>query len=631
MSIDPRYNVGVAGVSMAALDSISDENTRVVLRSIVDGWNVRNGHTGNGDSSFVTRGELGSTQGARLIGGLSGNYQNPAEQNPRFNGSDINRIITGLQTSVLNSPLFRELGERIRLIDTSIIAEQTARIAAVQQVANDLVAEATTRLGFDNTHGSAINSLQSVTSTHATLISGLTTRVDGAESTIINLQSTTASQATSLTNLNTRVGTAESNITSLQTTTSGQATTLSSLNTRVGSAESNISTLNTTTSNQANSLSVLTTTVGNKAKVFYQATAPTSTSNYTLAVNDLWLDSDDGNRAYRWTGSSWAETSDTRIADVAAAVTYEATTRANADNAISSTMATQFTTVNGNISALQTAQTTITNNVASLSSSLTTLQATVGSNTSAIQSEATARVNADNDMYAKFSVKIDQNGYVSGFGLMSTANNSTPYSEFIVRADRFAIGSPSGPGINPVVPFIVTTTTDSHGNPPGVYMDMALIKYAGITTGYIADASVDTLRIAGNAVTQPVVVVANSYQTVSTNDSSSWTSVASITVDMGPDVVGTMSLLIQFSYLPVNSSGGSWQSNYRLVSAAGTTLFSGFSGVPNNAASGLAASFGLVSAVANYNTFYLQVRNEGDINGSSGVQDVRLMALGAKR
>ena len=141
--------------------------------------------------------------------------------------------------------------------------------------------------------------------------------------------------------------------------------------------------------------------------------------------------------------------------------------------------------------------------MAALSSTVTTLQATVGSNTTAIQTEATARVNADNDIYSKYSVKIDTNGYVTGFGLISTANNSTPYSEFTVRADRFAIGSPSGPGITPEVPFIVLTTTDSKGNPPGVYIDKAVIKNADIGTALIDNAAITTLKLGGEAVTIP--------------------------------------------------------------------------------------------------------------------------------
>lgn len=305
------YNKGVPGIPTASLDAIADENTRQVLKAMVDGWNVRNGSSGQGDSAFVTKGELGSATGHKLIGGIGGkNFVQGPSVTPGGGGAltpaDINRIITDMQASVMESVLFKELGDRVRLI---------------------------------------------------------------------------------------------------QITASGVATGLST----------------------------------------------------------------------------------------------EVTNRTNADNAIVSSVTTQFATVNGNLAALQTAQTTTANNVSALSSSLTTLQATVGSNTAAISSEYTARVNADNDIYAKYAVKIDVNGYVTGFGLISTANNSTPYSDFIVRADRFSIGSPSGPGITPRVPFIVYTTNQTMADgtiiPPGVYMDYAMVKRldgAYIGAGLLDAASIYT-------------------------------------------------------------------------------------------------------------------------------------------
>ncbi len=50
-------------------------------------------------------------------------------------------------------------------------------------------------------------------------------------------------------------------------------------------------------------------------KVFAQTTAPA-----TGALNDLWVDTDDGNKLYRWNGSAWVDTTDTRIAATASAV-----------------------------------------------------------------------------------------------------------------------------------------------------------------------------------------------------------------------------------------------------------------------------------------------------------------------
>jgi len=190
------------------------------------------------------------------------------------------------------------------------------------------------------------------------------------------------------------------------------------------------------------------------------------------------------------------------VSQNAATIQNEVQQRINGDNAIVQQTNTQFTAINGNLAVLQQQYTTLSNNVSSFAQAINTLQSTVGQNSIALQQEMTTRANADNDIYAKYSVKIDNNGYVSGFGLMSTSNNSTPTSDFIVRSDRFAIGSPSGPGITPTVPFIVLTTPDAKGNQPGVYMRNAMIANAAIGTAQIDDLAVNTLKVAGEAISK---------------------------------------------------------------------------------------------------------------------------------
>jgi hypothetical protein len=129
---------------------------------------------------------------------------------------------------------------------------------------------------------------------------------------------------------------------------------------------------------------------------------------------------------------------------------------------------------------------------------VTTLSATVGANTSAIQTETDTRVSETGSLFAKYTVKIDQNGYVSGFGLASTANNATPFSDFIIRADRFSIASPSGPGITPVIPFIVTTTTTTINGVtvnPGVYINGAFIQGGSIQGASIAGGTIENAKL----------------------------------------------------------------------------------------------------------------------------------------
>jgi uncharacterized protein YjbI with pentapeptide repeats len=108
-------------------------------------------------------------------------------------------------------------------------------------------------------------------------------------------------------------------------------------------------------------------------------------------------------------------------------------------------------------------------------------------------------------LFAQYTVKVDTNGYVSGFGLASTANNSTPFSDFIINANRFSISNPAGPGggIAPATPFIVQTTPTTIGGvavPVGVYMTDAFIRNGTITNAKIANLAVDNAKIANLAV-----------------------------------------------------------------------------------------------------------------------------------
>jgi len=80
----------------------------------------------------------------------------------------------------------------------------------------------------------------------------------------------------------------------------------------------------------------------------------------------------------------------------------------------------------------------------------------------------------------QYTVKVDANGNIAGFGLM----NDGATSLFEVVADRFAICNTSGTGVK--FPFIVDSVA-------GVVMDTALIKDATITSAKIASLAADKI------------------------------------------------------------------------------------------------------------------------------------------
>ena len=105
---------------------------------------------------------------------------------------------------------------------------------------------------------------------------------------------------------------------------------------------------------------------------------------------------------------------------------------------------------------------------------------------------------------AQYTVKIDNNGAVAGYGLASTttvAGNIT--SEFIVNADRFGIMRGGSDTTAAVAPFVVqTTATTLNGEtvPVGVYIADAFIKNGTITNAKIGDAAVDSAKIANATI-----------------------------------------------------------------------------------------------------------------------------------
>lgn len=142
-------------------------------------------------------------------------------------------------------------------------------------------------------------------------------------------------------------------------------------------------------------------------------------------------------------------------------------------------------------------------------SQLTILSSVVGSNSSALKLQA----NVTDGLSAQYTVKIDNNGHVSGFGLASTAVNGVPSSAFIVRADRFAVVG-SGDATDPLgtltptsVPFVVLTSPATIGGktyPAGTWIKSAFIANATISSAQIESLVAD--KIATGTLTASVGV-----------------------------------------------------------------------------------------------------------------------------
>ena len=112
--------------------------------------------------------------------------------------------------------------------------------------------------------------------------------------------------------------------------------------------------------------------------------------------------------------------------------------------------------VRSTVQVVQTALTKATGDIRAVTERITTLQTSVNGNTASIQTHA----RSINGLEAQYTVKVDVNGRVAGYGLATTPKNGTPESRFIVNADRFGVGAV---GKADIFPFTVDTQKNRVG------------------------------------------------------------------------------------------------------------------------------------------------------------------------
>jgi len=122
-----------------------------------------------------------------------------------------------------------------------------------------------------------------------------------------------------------------------------------------------------------------------------------------------------------------------------------------------------------------------------------------GSNQVTLAQAMSTQADVNGDLKGQYTVKIDANGAVAGFGLASTTTSlGANESEFYVNADRFAImrgGSDTTAATTPFVVQATATTINGVAVPAGVYMTDAFIRNGAIVNAKIANAAIDNAKI----------------------------------------------------------------------------------------------------------------------------------------
>lgn len=368
--------------------------------------------------------------------------------------------ITTEETARVNAD--SALATRTTTLETNVNHVSTGLSAAHARVTT----EESARASADSALASRTTTLETNVNHATTGLSAAHSRVSTEETARADGDSALATRTTTLeTNVNhatTGLSAAHSRVTTEETARANGDSALSTRTTTLESSVNHASTglsaahsrITTEESARASGDGALTTrvdtveaTANAKNRTFWQTTAPTA-----QAVGDLWFDTDDNNKPYRWNGTSWELAADARIAANTASITTEQTARADADTALASDISTVSTTVDGHTSTINTHATSI------------------------------------NGLNARYGVSLNVNGHVSGF----SQNNSGTTSDFIIAADKFQIVAPSGGAGQ--APFTVTAgQVEINGN---------LIVNGTIVSSKLGDGSVSTGKVASDAITK---------------------------------------------------------------------------------------------------------------------------------
>lgn len=460
-------------------------------------------------------------------------------------GQDPAYLLSVLNASITSSQLATTLNTRIDLIDAAATTPGSvnARIAVVQGQVNDLLNipaynNSTTYSTSDQvTYNGALYRALSTTVGHLPTNTTYWQKIGDYTS----LGDAVAANTTDIINLGNDLGTEVSARSTLASQLRGSytGTDLALLSSgliyqeRVARANA--------VSAVATDVTTLSATLNTKTRVYFQTTAPAGPR-----VDDIWVDtspnyskgyfsenySSASHRQFRWDGSQWVDVSDYALEDNYSAITLERTARVEADLAIATDITTLFSNVAQNVSAITEEATTRSTADTALATQISTLTATVNTNnttnSAAIQSEATARATADgalaetistvqtavdgnttsiqtnassiDGIRGSYTVKIDNNGVLSGFGLTSdVVDGNAVTSKFIISANQFAVIAPNRlAGALNSVPFAVLTTAQTINGvsfQPGVYIDGASINAGTIGSAQIGNAVIDDAKI----------------------------------------------------------------------------------------------------------------------------------------
>lgn len=460
-----------------------------------------------------------------------------------------------------NAPYYWDGSNWVSLADPRI-ASNAASITTLQSGLN-------TANSNISANSSAISVLDSTTISQGNSIASLSSDVTTLQSDLTTAEGDIVTNASAISGLTTRVTTAEgeitsqaSDITTLQTTVndpttgvSANATAISGLDTRVTANESSISSQASQTTALSASLadliyiqdeadSIIQTEAGNDLLLNLSTNVATATSEIVDTLDSRVVATEAGIVAQSQAitalqselttvdGEQQA-TADavtvltTRVSETESGISANASSisaltatvgintanitaindvSVTSDSAIAQYVAGLNATVQDNTANITEINTVSASSDSAIARAVNSLNVTVGEDTVTLQEVKTVT----DGVSAQYSVTIDNNNYVTGFGLVSDIIDGNPTSAFTINADQFAVGGAGG--VSTVTPFIVYTTPQtiikdgvSVTVPAGVYIGDAFIQSAAIGRVKIADGAINADKIEASSIASAVI------------------------------------------------------------------------------------------------------------------------------
>lgn len=383
--------------------------------------------------------------------------------------------------------------------ETSKAAAETAQTAASSSATSAAGSASTAGTSATNAATSENNAGSSATAAATSATTAATHATDaGTASSVANTAKLAAETARS------GAETAETNAAASETNASGSssaaaasATTAATSANNAGDSASAAASSATTATSQATAASQSATTAQTAKVAAETARSGAETAETNAAASET---NASGSAAAAGTSATNAATSKNNAGDSATAASASASAALTQANAAGTSAVAAESSKNAAVTSAANALTyqnnaaqSATNADGSASAAASTVNGltarlnNAGGTGVTVEQAYSASASSVAGLQAQYSVKIDNNGHVSGFGLNSVAVNGVPESAFVIRADKFAIVDPASTANNS------TNTPSADVIPFGVTNGVVYIKSAAIEDGTITNAKIGAI------------------------------------------------------------------------------------------------------------------------------------------